>query len=388
MQNVLVDYTQIPLKRMGVGIYAYNLLGQISAIDKHNTYYILTQNDDPALEQFVSGNFHILYVNHKFFRNFVLRYLLEQIYIPYLIIKKKINLVHSLHYSFPLIRFKAKRVVTIHDMTFFLIPVVHVRFKRFYFRTFIRLAALMKNRIICVSESTRNDLISITKIDKEKCSVIPLGKSGFFNPNYSLSEINVVKEKYNIKNDYFLFIGTIEPRKNIATLIKVFNEFLKLNCEYSLVIAGKKGWYFDEIFRLIDRYNISDKIIFTGYVSEEETPILLNGCKIFIYPSLYEGFGIPVLEALSCGIPTITGNISSMPEVAGDAAILVDPENENEILNAINSLLTDTNLYNSLKQKSILQSERFSWEKTALETLKLYKSVVGSQKTEVRSQKL
>ena len=375
MQNVLIDYTQIPLKRMGVGLYAYNLLSQISTIDKHNTYYILTQNDDPALEQFASGNFHVLYVNHKFFRFFVLRFLLEQFYIPYLIVKKKINIVHSLHYSFPLIRFKAKRVVTIHDMTFFLIPEVHVRLKRIYFRTFIWLAALMRNRIICVSESTRNDLISITKIDKEKCSVIPLGKSGIFNTNYSLSEINEVKEKYNIKNDYLLFIGTIEPRKNIATLIKVFNEFLKLNCKYSLVIVGKKGWYYDEIFRLINDYNISDKIIFTGFVSEEETPVLLNGCKIFIYPSLYEGFGIPVLEALSCGIPTITSNISSMPEVAGDAAILVDPENEIEILKAINLLLSDINLYNLLKQKSILQSKKFSWENTALETLKLYKSM-------------
>ena len=374
MENILIDYSQIPINRTGVGIYAYNLIDQILKIDNNNKYFILVQNDDSSLEKYASKNVHLLYVNHKLWRIFILRFFLEQFFIPLLLVKKNISIIHSLHYSFPLFKFKAKRIVTIHDMTFFLFPGVHVRLKTWYFRTFIWLASKMEMQIICVSESTLNDLIRIIKLDKTKCFVIPLGKSDIFNSNYSVREIEDLKEKYNIKNDYLLFIGTIEPRKNIERLIRVFNEFLKLNYNYSLVIVGKKGWFFDEIFRLIELFNIKDKIIFTGFVLEEEKPILLNGCKIFIYPSLYEGFGVPVLEALSCGIPSITSNRSSMPEVAGDAAILVDPENESDILKAICLLLSDVNLYNLLKKRSIIQSKKFSWEKTASETLKLYKS--------------
>lgn len=375
MPNLLIDYTQIPIKRVGVGVYAFNLIDYILKIDSFNTYYILIQDDDKSLEKVAKKNVHLIYVNHSIFRIFILRLFLEQFYIPFLIIKKNISLIHSLHYSFPLICFQAKRIVTIHDMTFFLLPVVHIRLKTAYFRTFIWLAAKMKNHIICVSESTMNDLIKITKLEQTKCCVIHLGKSDIYNPNYSIKEVEIVKDKYNIRGDYLLFIGTIEPRKNIERLIKVYSTFLNTNSNYSLVIVGKKGWFFDNVFQLIEKYKISDKIIFTGFVLEEEKPMLLNGCKIFIYPSLYEGFGIPVLEALSCGIPTITSNKSSMPEVAGEAALLVDPESEDDILNAICLLLSDELLFNALKQRSILQAKNFSWEKMAFETLRLYKFI-------------
>lgn len=370
--NVLIDYSQIPIQKVGVGVYAYNLIKQVSVLDNTNKYFVLIQDDDDTLELFSNEFIHLIKVNHKIFRHFFLRFLLEQLYIPYLVIRKKISKVHSLHYSFPLLRFNAKRVVTIHDLTFFLMPEVHLRFKRLYFRTFIKLARFLDCEIICVSHSTKRDLIKITKVSSERCTIIPLGKSDIFHNRYSINEIRITKKKYKIEENYFLFIGTIEPRKNIITLIKAFYEFNKLFTNYSLVIVGKKGWYYEEIFKLIDQLCIREKIIFTGFVFEEEKPLLLNGSQAFIYPSLYEGFGIPILEAMACGTPVITANLSSMPEVAGDAGILINPENSNELFKAMVQVIGNPSVAENMKNAGLIQSDKFSWEKTAKQTITLY----------------
>ncbi len=141
------------------------------------------------------------------------------------------------------------------------------------------------------------------------------------------------------------------------------------------MIAGKKGWYFDEVMDLPRKLGLAEEVIFSGFIDEEEKSYLLSGAKIFLYPSLYEGFGIPVLEALACGVPTITSNVSSMPEIAGDAALLIDPANPEEIYSAIKRLIDDKGLYLSLKQKSVEQAKKFSWENTALGTLAVYNSL-------------
>jgi glycosyltransferase involved in cell wall biosynthesis len=380
--NILIDYTQIPIKRMGAGVYAYNLIKEISKLDVNNRYYLLIQNDDKAFDDYYSINLIPIKVKHRFFRNFLFRFFLEQIYIPYIIIIKKINIVHSLHYSFPLLCFNARRVVTIHDMTFFIMPEVHLKFKRIYFRLFIRLALTLKNSIICVSDSTKKDLLNLKKEVKNECTTIPLGKSEIFRNDYSLAEINVVKNKYNIHGNYILFIGTIEPRKNIETLIKSFYKFNKHVFNYELVIVGKKGWYYDNIFALIEELHIEDKIIFTGFILEEEKPILLNGSSMFVYPSLYEGFGIPVLEAMACGTPVITSNLSSLPEVAGNAAKLIDPKNIDELEAAMLNIVNDVDYAKKLAEKGIKQSKKFTWQNTALKTVEIYNNIKHESRTQ------
>ena len=374
--NILIDFTQIPKQKFGVGVYALNLVKQIAKLDLENSYYILIQDDEHSLDSLERNNFKLINIQSKIFRKLIFRLLLEQWVIPCIIIKKKIDIVHSLHYSFPLLTFGAKRIVTIHDMTFFKFPKYHEIIKRYYFSFFIHLVARLAHKVISLSESTLKDFILLTGARRDKVSVVHLGVD-WTTSSLSNERAKFVKKKYRINGEYLLFIGMIEPRKNVANLILAFNKFLKVNNSYHLVIVGNKGWGYRQVFNLIDELRLHDKIIFTGFVDEDEKPYIIRGAKIFIYPSIYEGFGIPVLEALSLGVPTITSNVSSMPEVAGGAALLVDPANVDELYLGIKRLLDDETLYQGLKKRAILQARKFSWRKTAQKTIGLYQCVGG-----------
>ena len=371
--NILIDFTPVPVQKVGVGIYAFNLARKIYELDKRNTYFILIQDDDASLDHLNCERLKVIKVKSKILRNDFMMVLFEQFIIPCLAFKYKISLIHSLHFSFPLLA-RAKKVVTIHDLTFFKIPACHRIINVFYFKLFIYLSSLFADKIITDSRSTLNDFLEIFKTDPRKTKVIYLAKNDSLKPDMDREKIEQVKKKYCIEGEYLLFIGTIEPRKNVKNLILAFAKFLRENNAYKLVISGKKGWHYEEALGFPKKLGLEKEIIFTGFISEDDKPCLLAGAKIFIYPSLYEGFGIPVLEALACGIPTITSNISSMPEIAQDAALLIDPLNIEELYLSIKRLINDIDLYSSLKQKSIEQAKKFSWEKTALETLEVYNS--------------
>ena len=372
--NILIDFTQIPQQKYGVGVYALNLIKQIAKLDLENHYDILIQNDEHSLDSSERNNFKFIKIKSKIFRKFIFRLFLEQWIIPYIIIKKKIDIVHSLHYSFPLLTFGAKKIVTIHDMSFFMFPKYHEIIKRYYFRFFVHLGARMADRVISVSKSTLKDFIFLTGARRDKVSVVHLGVdwniSSFPNERAAL-----VKRKYGINGKYLLFVGMIEPRKNVTNLILAYDKLLKVNKDYHLVIVGKKGWGYRQLFNLIDDLRLHEKVIFTGFVEEEDKPFIIRDAKIFIYPSIYEGFGLPVLEALSLGIPTITSNVSSLTEIAGGAALLIDPTNVDKLYSGIKRLLDDETIYQELKKKAILQARKFSWMRTAHETIELYRSV-------------
>ncbi len=376
--NILIDFSQIPKQKVGVGVYALNLVKQIAKLDLENSYYILVQDDEHSLDSSERNNFKLINIQSKIFRKVIFRLLLEQWLIPYIIIKKKIDIVHSLHYSFPLITFRAKKVVTIHDMTFFKFPKYHQIIKRYYFSFFIHLVARMADKVISLSESTLRDFISLTSARKDKVSVVHLGVD-WATSSFPRERAELVKKKYGIDGKYLLFVGMIEPRKNVGNLILAYDKLLKVNKDYHLVIVGKKGWGYRKVFNLIDDLRLHDRITFTGFVEEEDKPFIIRDAKIFVYPSMYEGFGIPVLEALSLGIPTITSNVSSLPEITGGAALLVDPANVDELYLGIKRLLEDETLYQELKKKAVLQARKFSWMKTAQKTIELYRCVAGGR---------
>ena len=374
--QILIDFTQIPLNKVGVGVYGSNLIKWIHQLDKRHQYIILIQNDDNCFAEIKNPALTFKKVNNKIFRIFLFRLLLEQFYIPYLILRHRIKVVHSLHYSFPLINFQAKRVVTIHDLTFFIFPALHQYPKRYYFRFFTHLAAKCSDRIICVSKSTKADLLKYTKADEKKVDVVYLGIEKTI-PEITAAQKKCVCLKYQISQTKksILFVGTIEPRKNIATIIRTFIEFQKKSANYQLIIVGGKGWYYTDLFNIINDLGSSD-VIFTGFIDEFEKQILLSFAHIFVYPSIYEGFGIPVLESLLFRIPTITSNVSSMPEVAGKAALLINPSSEEEMLVAFLKLASDQQLRDSLIASCFDQLKLFSWEKTARETINIYNSII------------
>lgn len=370
--TILIDCTQITRLKAGVGVYSLNLIRELMAIKPLSAiFFLLVQDDDPDFLT-LEGPIRIIRVKARFFRTLVFRFLLEQIYIPWLVYKLRIDVVHSLHYSFPILPLKATKLVTVHDMTFFLMPAVHERMKVLYFRAFIWASSHLDVRLIFVSRSTRNDYHEKFGNADSRSRVIPLGVSGAYCPGQVSVKARQVIAKYDLHQPYVLYLGTIEPRKNLARLLEAFALVADSFPEYSLVIAGKKGWMTDDLFKIVTKMDLHSRVIFPGFVGEDDKPDLLRGATAFVYLSLYEGFGIPVLEAMACGLPTITSDISSLPEVAGDGAILVDPEDIASIGKSIRGLLSDSQLRQTMSARAISQAKLFSWKKVAAETLDEY----------------
>jgi glycosyltransferase involved in cell wall biosynthesis len=372
--RILVDATQIPVQKVGVGVYAYNTFENIIKIDTKNQYIFIVQDDDNDFDYFAGENVKIKKIKASIYRNFFFRFILEQCYLPFYCRKYKIDILHSLHYSFPLcLSKKHKKIVTIHDLTFFIYPKVHTFIKRYYFRMFITLAVKKADRLICVSQSTADDLKRFFPKSTVPIDVAPLAVTD--NMIFSDKEIKSTLEKFNLLNTNFvLFIGTLEPRKNITSIIRAYSEIKKSDSQYKLVLVGKKGWFYNSIFLLIKELGIENDVVFTDFVSIKEKYILLSSSTLFVYPSLYEGFGLPVLEAMSYQKPIITSNISSMPEVAGDSAILIDPNNIDELISAMKALLFNDDLAKQYAERAAVRAKLFTWKQTAELTLKSYNS--------------
>ena len=268
-------------------------------------------------------------------------------------------------------------VVTIHDMTPFVIPESFVCGHGVYQRAYFRFAAKKAAKIITVSENSKRDICRILKVDEEKVIVIPLA-SDFREASTlpALPSVDLIS-RFDIRNPFVLYVGAIHPRKNVPRIIKAFN-ILKQDkrIPHQLVIAGSLRWKKDHLFGHSSFNLVRDHIVLTGRVSEAELVSLYRNCDAFVWPSLYEGFGLPVLEAMSLGAPVVTSNCSSLPEVAGDAAVLVDPYNVMEIANAIWMILDRRSFAEDLRKKGIKRAAEFSWKKTAEKVLNVLESVV------------
>lgn len=376
--KVLIDCTQVTRKKAGVGVYAENMVRELTRLDSGIEWFLLVQDDDSDFDFSQCSNVTLIRVDSRTFRKLPFRFLLEQLFIPFLALRYGIDVVHSLHYSFPLLPMSAKKVVTIHDMTMFLMPDMHLPSKVRYFQFFTGAAARRADALSFVSHSSQEDFLKFFPHPAPSCHIVPLGKGPQFRPDLDPQRIEEVVRKYGITQPYILFIGTIEPRKNLVRLTEAFSTLAQAHPSHVLVIAGMKGWMFKRLFNLVRTLNLENKVIFTGFVLETEKPYLIRGAEVFAYPSLYEGFGIPVLEALACGTPTLTSNISSIPEITGDAALLIDPSSMQDIAAGLKLLLGDASLRYKLSAKSISQAARFSWSHTAADTLSVYRRALSN----------
>lgn len=364
--------------KTGIGWYAYHLIKNIKNVDKKNLYILygcFIKQYKKILKiksDFKSENF---YVSVKFFPNRIYNYAVQTI-LPIELFHGKFDIIHTLH-PFSPVSMLGKQIITIHDLTPLINPEWFVPLHSEKFRFIISKAVKRTDLIIADSNSTKKDIVKFFNINAEKIEVIYLAADEIYKPIQEKEFIEKTKKKYGIDKKYILFVGTIEPRKNLVRLLSVFKQIKHHIKDYQLVICGQPGWKTKTFFSKLNSFpeEVKKDIILTGYVPREEQLLLYNGCELFIYPSLYEGFGLPVLEAMSCGVPVITSNISSLPEVGGDAVILVNPEDEDEIGNAIIKVLEDKNLRELLIRKGIERSKLFNWRKTAEETLKIYKKV-------------
>ncbi len=293
-------------------------------------------------------------------------------------ILKGIDIFFSPHIFSSAVSKKCKIVTTFHDLSFESYPKFYSTGKNYWhFLMNPKKQAEKADKIIAVSKSTKDDLIKTYGIRPEKIKVIYSGirlGSGIWDLG---SGILKVKKKYNLPKKYILYLGTLEPRKNIIGLIKAFEilntKYKILNTEYHLVIAGSKGWLYNDIFKIAKNSLVKNNIIFTGFIENKDKYVLYSLADLFVYPSFYEGFGFPPLEAMAYGTPVITSNFSSLPEAVGGAAIMINPYNLDELAKSMKMVLSDEHLQNNLIKKGFEQIKKFSWQRCAEETLEALK---------------
>lgn len=288
---------------------------------------------------------------------------------------RKLDLLHGCAFAAPLVT-GCPTVVTVHDLSFLRHPDAFRLPNRLYLRLLTVLSTRRAARVIAVSESTRRDVIALCGVAGDRVIAVPNGVSERFCPA-DAAAVAEFRRRRGLPERYILFLGTLEPRKNVVRLLDAYAAWRRASREpVILVIAGGKGWFYQTIFAQVARLGLEEAVLFPGFVPSDELPWWYRAAELFVYPSLFEGFGLPVLEALACGTPTITSRASSLPEVAGDAALLVDPEDTGELTDAIARLSSDPLLADELRSAGPRQAGRFTWSRTAAATAGVYRDVL------------
>ena len=360
----------------GIGRYSLNLIRNLAAIDSVNQY-IIFKNTEIERKIVDTPNFHEVNVD---FRHLSLRTVFT---IPLLTKNFHLDVFHSPFFVSPLWGTK-NLIVTVHDLMAITFPgffggrsYVKEKVAYLYHRVFVPLSIKRAKRIIAVSQSTKKSLIERFHIDPEKISVIYEAVDDHFKRDYAKTEIEGFKKAQRLPEKFFLYVGNMKPYKNIPLIISALEILKRENMlKHKFVIAGRKDRFFPFIYKEVKDKHLLNDVIFLDYVSDNELPLLIKCADIFVFPSLGEGFGLPPLEAISLGVPTIVSNATSLPEVVGDGAIIVDPHNPEKLAQAIAYLLKDKDLRKKLTQKGIDRSKAFSWRKTAENTIEVYKAIV------------
>jgi glycosyltransferase involved in cell wall biosynthesis len=369
--RIAIDAHSVGAKLGGNESYAVNLIEALAQIDSVNDYTIYITTDE-ARDRF-----------RQRWSNFKVRSTLPHtplIRIPLtLSAELRKHPVDVLHVQFTAPPFcPCPVVVSIHDLSFEHLPQTFNRRSRTQLRLTVRHSAKRAARILSLSEYTRRDIIDTYRIAAERISAIPLAAPSHFARVDDNSELQRVRHNYGINGDYILSVGSIQPRKNLARLVKAYASLRGGNSADKLpklVLVGKCAWLYDETLRALDETGIRDAVVLTGYVPETDLPALYSGALCFVYPSYFEGFGLPPLEAMKCGAPVIVGNRTSLPEVVGDAALAVDPFDVEAIANAIRLLMDDPLLREKLSLKGQERAREFDWRETARKTLRVYEEV-------------
>jgi glycosyltransferase involved in cell wall biosynthesis len=361
--KIAIDISSaVKLKRTGVANSIINLVKAISEIDKENNYYLCCR---------LSRWKHYRYLPHIGQNNFRFKIIQE----PFnLFFPKQIDIFHSGGTRLPSYKI-AKTIVTIHDV-FPLISDEYTlneqhekRIKRYYE------SSPRATRIRTSSNFSKKEIVEHLKVPEEKIDVIYNGidESYYQRPE---EEVEGTRKKYGLAQDYIFHVGVITQRKNVLRMLKAFHlasHEIKGDCQ--LVMAGRFSWDKEEFLKTMNDLSLNQKVKLLGYVPDSDLPSLYSGAKIFFFPSLYEGFGIPVLEAMACGTPVITSNLTSLPEVAGDAALLVDPYDTEALASALLKLLENKSLREELKERGFNRTKNFSWKKAAQEMIRAYETL-------------
>ncbi len=369
-----LDGDTLGRKRTGDESYLASLMRGLGRTDDANNYVVYVR--DPAK---VRPSFEEL-------TRFAFRKVLPQsiwvrfpIGLPLALRRDPVDLLHVQYFVPP--ASPCPVIVTVHDISFAVRPEFFTRKDRFLLKTLVPWSLRRAARIITDVEYTKSDLVRMYDLAPENIEVIPLAADPRYRPMDRARCRQTMSERHGISGPFVLYVGTFQPRKNVATLIRAYGMFReRTGLPHKLVLTGKPKYMYQSVLDALNEARFPDDIVLTGFVAEPDLPIYYNAAAVFAFPSLYEGFGLPVLEAMACGTPVISSNVTSLPEVAGDAALLVDPTEPEAFCNALVQVLGDQEVASRLSQRGLEQAARFTWDRTARETLAVYRDVLNRSK--------
>lgn len=377
-----IDYTAAVKQGAGIGRFVRSLVDSLAALDHGNEYvlfYSYRGQEKPKLPL----------ANHPNFRERAVPIsdkLLAIIWhrlgipIPVDLLTGQVDVFHSPDFVLPPVR-RATKVLTVHDLSFILFSECADEGLRSYLEKAVPASAARADIITADSANTKNDLICLLDVPPEKIEVVYGGVEDKFRPADENSELLIAtRRKFGLNYPFILSVGVIEPRKNLGRLVQAF-ALLKSrpDFEHKLVIAGRPGWLYEDVFRKVEELRLTKDVIFLGHVFDADLVALYNLADVFVYPSLYEGFGLPALESMACGTPVVSSNSSSLPEVVGDAGLLVPPEDVEALACAIEKVISDSELADDLRAKGLSRARQFTWHKAAENIMSIYIRAFGER---------
>jgi len=369
-----IDYTSAARQSAGIGRFTRELVRAALALDEDNDYRLLVAGRQPVAQAHLprASRRYRLVQTPISERNLVRLWHRLQIPLPVEVFLGRVDIFHSPDFVLPPVA-RAVKVLTIHDLSFLRVPECADPRLRWYLGQVVPRSVGRADFLLADSESTRRDLVELLGVPPDRVQVIYGGVDAMFAPVEDAEALRRAREKYARGRPFILAVGTLEPRKNYPTLIRAFARARQAaRLPHALVIVGRKGWVYEPIFAAVDDLGLHDEVIFPGFVPDEELPALYNAADVLVTPSFYEGFGLPALEAMACGTPVIVSDVSSLPEVVGEAGVRIDPRDEAGLAEAIVRVVGDSALRAGLREAGLRRAREFTWDRAARELLGVY----------------
>lgn len=361
---------------VGIGRYTEELIRHLIELDKDNQYHIF-------LSKSAASNFPIYAPNlSKTGVDFSHYSYSEQFKYPTILKRTHLDLIHYTNFNSPILFTKIPSVVTIHDLTLWFFPGRGQKswFRRMVYRFVIKRTCQNAKHIIAITKKTKQDIIKLLNINPEKITIVYEAVPKNYKIISNDQKIKKLKHKFNISKPYTMYVGQWRDHKNVIKMIRAFSLFRRrYNIDYQLVMVGKVDDKYPQIKAIIKELELTNHVVFTGYVPDSELPYIYNGAEFFVWPSLYEGFGLPPLEAMACGTPVVSSNVSCMPEVLGDAAYYFNPLSVESIAKSMADMAQSYALKREFRLKGLRQAKKYSFEKSAKQTYKIYKQILNNE---------
>jgi len=378
-----VDYTSAVRQGAGIGRLTRCIFQALAEIDHENEYRLFAAmgrgqpSNFPTFQPSNLSNFRLKTIPLSDRELNVVWHRLR-LPLPVELITGPVDVFHSPDFTLPPV-WRARAVLTVHDLSFLRVPECFTGALRRYLERVVPRSVRRADHVIADSHSTKRDLVELLGTPAGKVTVIHSGVEPRFRPIVDRAALGPVRQRYDLPERFIISVGTLQPRKNFATLVEAFARLKSETGNWKpgarslkLVIAGGRGWLYEEIFARVEALGLQGDVLFPGFVADEDLPALYNLAEAFVLPSLYEGFGLPPLEAMACGTPVVTSNVSSLPEVVGDAGLMVEPADVESLAVAIERVLEDGGLRREMVQRGLARAKEFTWERAARRLLGVY----------------